>query len=212
MRNSFSDTARITPINSIFVTEVTFTLNGNSGEVALVVNAAKALHVNPLFSVMFLLNPCENIESLSQVILISFSSFLTKIAYRDIGSIYVSARNSIIISQELFFVIYARTFSYIWLCEENVLVPLITSIICLMEFSNPLPNTSIYRVCSNMAGIIQSSNLTGIILAVPLEAFNIAFCHSNLTMLLCKLFFDTKKKKNLQLVNPSFILSIIPCL
>ena len=76
-------------MNSICVLEITFTLNGKPGEVALVEKAAKALQVNPLFKVMSLLKPCVNIASLSHFIMISFSSFLTKMAYREIGSIYV---------------------------------------------------------------------------------------------------------------------------
>ena len=36
-------------MNSICVLEITFTLNGKSGEVDLVEKAAKALQVNPLF-------------------------------------------------------------------------------------------------------------------------------------------------------------------
>ena len=100
-------------MNSICVLEVTFTLNGKPGEVALVENVAKALQINPLFNVMSLLKPCVNIASLSQFMDISFSAFLTKMAYREIGSIYVSARNSITISLGLFFFMYARTFSYV---------------------------------------------------------------------------------------------------
>lgn len=88
-------------MNSICVLEITFTLNGKPGEVALVEKAAKALQVNPLFKVMSLLKPCVNIASLSHFIMISFSSFLTKMAYREIGSIYVSARNSISFSVEI---------------------------------------------------------------------------------------------------------------
>lgn len=60
-------------MNSICVLEITFTLNGKPGEVALVEKAAKALQVNPLFKVMSLLKPCVNIASLSHFIMISFS-------------------------------------------------------------------------------------------------------------------------------------------
>ena len=40
-------------MNSIYVLEVTFTLNGKPGEAALAEKAAKALQVNPLFKVMY---------------------------------------------------------------------------------------------------------------------------------------------------------------
>lgn len=61
-----------------------------------------------------------------------------------------------------------------------------------------------------MGGISEESNLTGISLVSPFVFLIIAFCHSNFTISLSKLFFDMKKKKNLHFSKPSFILSIMP--